>query len=77
MVAKFEKITPAAVVGDCRHRAVGQGLEGGLQFAHYIKTAEKVSMPECKAVRKKECKFCWKVRPHDFESEMGVEVNQY
>jgi hypothetical protein len=32
-------------------------------------------MPESRAIREEEIKFEWEVRPHHFQSKMGIEVN--
>ena len=76
MMAKLEEITPAAEVGNCGECAIGHGFKRSFQLVHDVKATQEISVPKCKTVREKECKFKWKVGPHDFKSEMGVEVNQ-
>src|ERR1700679_3663561 len=76
MAPKSEKIAATSPVGDCRSCAIGQGFEHVAQRMHRVECAQQIGMPKCEPVSKQECKFKWKVRPHDFKSKMGVEVDQ-
>src|SRR5207302_5342146 len=75
MLAKLEEVTSAAPLWDCCNSAVRQRLKRIPQLPHHLKPAEKISMPECKAVREEESKFKREMRPHHFKSEMRIEVN--
>jgi len=75
VVPKPVEMSSATVVGYCSHLAVSEAFEHDRHFVHGFEAAEEIGVPEGEAIRKQESELQWEVRPHNGESELGVEVD--